>query len=221
MNSANVEPLTLKAYPAPKFVYFDLGNVLLYFDHPKAARQMAALAGLTQAEVWGIVFDSDLEMRYERGEIDCSAFYDEFCRRTNSRPDFAALKHAAADIFEPNHAVLDLVRNLHTAGHRLGVLSNTCAAHWEYCIAGRYPVLNDCFETYALSYQLKAMKPDSLIYFSAAELARVSPHEIFFVDDRPENVAGARAAGYDAVEYNSVEKLIEDLDQRGVLGSGS
>ena len=31
----------------PKFIYFDLGNVLLRFDHELACRQMAAVAGTT------------------------------------------------------------------------------------------------------------------------------------------------------------------------------
>jgi putative hydrolase of the HAD superfamily len=199
------------------FLYFDLGNVLLYFDHPKAARQMADLAGLSQKEVWEVVFDSDLEVRYERGDIDCRAFYDEFCRRTGSAPDFAALKGAAAEIFEPNHAVIELVEALHARGRQLGVLSNTCAAHWEYCLDGRYPFLNRCFETYALSYELKAMKPDPAIYSRAADLAGVPPGEIFFVDDRPENVAGACAAGYDAVLYHTPELLAAELTARRVL----
>ena len=30
----------------PEFVYFDLGNVLLYFDHGIAARSMAKLIGV-------------------------------------------------------------------------------------------------------------------------------------------------------------------------------
>jgi HAD superfamily hydrolase (TIGR01509 family) len=199
------------------FLYFDLGNVLLFFDHPKAARQMAELAGLTQKQVWEIVFDSDLEIRYERGDIDCREFYDEFCRRTGSSPDFAMLKRAAAEIFEPNQAVIELVETLHARGRRLGVLSNTCAAHWEYCLDGRYPFLNRCFETYALSYELKAMKPEAIIYSRAAELAGVVPGNIFFVDDRPENVAAACAAGYDAVLYHTPEQLAADLAARGVL----
>lgn len=220
MNSPNPELRTLnplRSRSTPQFIYFDLGNVLLFFDHPKAARQMAALAGMTQADVWAIVFDSDLEMRYERGEIDCRAFYDEFCRRTSSAPDFATLKLAAAEIFEPNHAVIDLVYRLKAQGHRLGVLSNTCAAHWEYCVDGRYPVLKECFEVYALSYELKAMKPASIIYQRAAELASVAPEQILFIDDRPENVAGAQAAGYDAVEYNSAAELEQQLRDRRLL----
>ena len=45
----------------PRFLYFDLDNVLLKFDHHLAARQMAEVAGLTEDRVWDLVFGSDLE----------------------------------------------------------------------------------------------------------------------------------------------------------------
>jgi HAD superfamily hydrolase (TIGR01509 family) len=200
----------------PTFLYFDLGNVLLYFDHPKAARQMAELSGKTQVEVWATVFDSDLEVRYERGDIDCRTFYDEFCARTDSTPDFEQLRFAAADIFEPNDGMIELVERLHARGHRLGVLSNTCAAHWDHCTDGRHPFLNRCFDVFALSYKLNSMKPDPAIYARAAELAGVAPQQILFLDDRPENVAAARVAGYDAVEYTTVEAFEGELQRRGL-----
>jgi FMN phosphatase YigB (HAD superfamily) len=97
------------------------------------------------------------------------------------------------------------------------VLSNTCAAHWEYCLDGRYPFLNRCFEKYALSFELKAMKPDPAIYARAAELAGVAPATIFFADDRPENVVAACAATYDAVLFHTPEQLLADLRARGLV----
>ena len=72
----------------PRFLYFDLGNVLLFFDHRLACRQMGALAGVAEETVWQIVFESDLEMRYEAGDIDDREFYEIFCRETGTRPDF-------------------------------------------------------------------------------------------------------------------------------------
>jgi FMN phosphatase YigB (HAD superfamily) len=199
------------------FLYFDLGNVLLHFDHHQAARQMAEVAGLDARQVWEIVFAGGLEAQYEEGALDSQQFYDEFCRQSHTRADFARLLAAGAAIFSPNFGVIALVRELHAAGHRLGVLSNTCAAHWEYCTDGRYPFLNECFEAYALSYELQSMKPAPRIYEQAAELAGVLPAEIFFVDDREENVAAARAVGFDAVLYESVEGLQNALAQRRLL----
>ena len=101
------------------------------------------------------------------------------------------------------------------AGCRLGILSNTTASHWRYCTS-RYGVLS-LFHVYAMSFNLQAMKPEPKIYAGAARLAGAEPGQIFFTDDRPEHVAGARAAGWDAVLFESAVQINEELRQRGVV----
>ncbi|MCH8924440.1 MAG: HAD family phosphatase [Planctomycetes bacterium] len=199
----------------PKFIYFDMGNVLLYFDHHRAARQMAEVAGMTEAEVWQIVFGGDLQGRFERGEMTPREFFDEFCGLSGKRPDFDALERAGSDIFWPNWSIFSLVIQLRSAGNRVGVLSNTSRSHWEYCV-GRYRLIETGFEQYALSFEIGAMKPDAAIYRAAAELAGVEPAEIFFTDDTAGHVAAARAAGFDAVQFIDTRKLVDELRQRGV-----
>ena len=49
------------------------------------------------------------------------------------------------------------------------------------------------------------MKPDRAIYDAAIERAGVAAHEVFFTDDRLENVEGARAVGIDAVQFVDCE----------------
>ena len=202
--------------PTPEFFYFDLGNVLLKFDHQLAARQMGEVAGLDAQRVWDVVFDSGLELRYEAGEVDDAAFYEEFCKLTDTRSDRDALLLAGSAIFTPNYSILPIVAGLQLANCRLGILSNTCTAHWRYCIDGRYPILNTAFNVYALSYELGAVKPSPKIFAGAAKLAGVAPEKIFFVDDIAGHVAGARAAGYDAVQYASAPALAAALRQRGL-----
>lgn len=201
----------------PQFFYFDLGNVLLNFDHEIACRQMAECAGISQQQVREIVFESDLEWRYERGDVTTRQFYDEFCRQSHTQPDFEALKHAAASIFELNSSIEPVVTALKRAGHRLGILSNTNETHWEYISDGRFAVVSEPFEIYALSYEMRAMKPEATIYPAAAEMAGHQPEEIFFVDDRQENVAAACQAGFDAVQYVTTESLVDQLQDRGVI----
>ena len=60
------------------------------------------------------------------------------------------------------------------------------------------------------------MKPDAAIFHAAAELCGYRPEEIFFVDDLPGHVAGARAAGFDAVQFTSAEALSAELRRRGI-----
>lgn len=206
---------------SPAFLYFDLGNVLLYFSHRRAAAQMAKVAGVDEERVWQLIFAAQgeqrcLEDRCERGELDARGLYDIFCSELGVQPDLAALEHAGSDIFDCNFSMIPLLAQLKLAGHRLGILSNTSASHWQHVTRERFEVLNWFFERIVLSYQVGSMKPDAKIYEFAAEQAGMPPEQIFFVDDRPENVAGARAAGIDAVIYESTSQLARDLMQRGI-----
>ncbi|MCU0871870.1 MAG: HAD family phosphatase [Pirellulaceae bacterium] len=204
----------------PKFLYFDLGNVVLPFDYLVAVRQMAGVAGVPPAAIQKVVFDSGLEDAYERGEMTTEQFYETFCQRTGKRPDCAALLVASSDMFRLDEAVAALILQLRNSGHRTGLLSNTCDAHWRFCVDRKFPILQQLFEVTALSYELRAMKPDPAIYEAAAALAGVAPGEIFFVDDRPEHVAGARQAGFDAVLFTGAAELAAALESRGVRPNG-
>ena len=59
-------------------------------------------------------------------------------------------------------------------------------------------------------------KPDSNIYQHAAKIAGCRPDELFFVDDRADNVAGAINAGLDAIVFESTAQLRRDLSNRGI-----
>ena len=201
----------------PSLLYFDLGNVLLNFDHEIACRQMAVTAGVPAELVREVVFNSDLQTSYETGLISTAEYYADFCRETTSQPGLDALCQAASDIFTPNQPVIDLLQQIQAQGHPMGILSNTCAAHWEFISDGRFPFIETCFTVYALSFELRCMKPRPEIYAAAAQLAEVAPSDIFFIDDREENVTGAQTAGFEAVRFTSVEQLTIDLRDRGLL----
>jgi HAD superfamily hydrolase (TIGR01509 family) len=199
----------------PKFLYCDLGKVLINFSVEQMFRQMGEVAGVEPARVRAAVIESGLQRQYELGQVSSREFYEAFCRGTLSRPDYAALARAANDIFELNASILPVVDQLHQAGYRLGILSNTCENHWEHCRA-HFPWLNDAFAVHALSFRIGACKPEAAIFHAAAELAGCQPREIFFTDDIAEHVAGAKAVGFDAVQYTGTPQLVADLRQRGI-----
>jgi len=201
---------------AIRFLYFDLGNVLLTFSHQLAAEQMADVAGVSSEQVWQLVFAGDLQRRYETGEISDQQFYEAFCTALNVRPGFKDVQRAASQIFEINMPIVPLVSQLAAAGHRLGILSNTCSAHWLHCREDTYSILGRLFPVCALSYELGVCKPDPRIFQRAAELAGVAPHEIFFTDDIPAHIAAAREAGWQAAPFTTVATLAADLRSLGV-----
>ncbi len=200
-------------FTTPRFLYFDLGNVLLFFDHEVACRQMADVAGVREELVRDVVFGSDLQLRYERGEITCEEFHDVFCRETKSQPTISALHRAGSDIFKLNVAIVPVVAGIRRAGYRIGILSNTCKAHWDF-ITPRYKLISSAFDLTVLSFEVGAMKPAPKIYEAAAKRANVLPNEILLVDDRDENVQAAREGGFDAVQFTSTPNLMQDLRDR-------
>ncbi len=199
-----------------QMVYFDLGNVLLHFDHQLSCQNLGHLFKVSPAEVQQVVFDSGLEDRYETGEISTQEFYELLCDRWGRKPPLQDVCHAAADIFTINHATVSLLVQLKAAGYRTGILSNTCEAHWRFVADGRYRFLVDFFDSLILSYEVKSMKPDRKIYQAAIDEAKLAAEEIFFMDDRPENVAGAIEAGLHAVHFTHGHDLASDFHQRGI-----
>lgn len=201
----------------PGFVYFDLGNVLLNFDHEIACTNLARVCQRDADSIRRVVFESELQEKYEDGRIGTSEFHESFCQELGVQIGIAELCHEASAIFEPNYPVLPIVTQLQRTGVPMGILSNTCSAHWDYVIDGKYCFLNQLFTVYTLSFEAGSSKPDQGIYQRAIEAAGVKPEEIFFVDDRAENVKGALANGFDAVQFTDSLDLARELISRDLL----
>ncbi|GAB2904704.1 HAD family hydrolase [Streptomyces mayteni] len=67
--------------------------------------------------------------------------------------------------------------------------------------------LTDFADAVVSSARVGVAKPDRRIYEIAAQLAGVAPERCLFVDDRLENVEGARALGMTGVHYRTVADL--------------
>jgi glucose-1-phosphatase len=211
-----------------KFLYFDLGKVILDFSHERMCAQMADASGTTVDAVRSFVLGDPESLaaliRYETGHLSTDEFFNEFCRITKTSPDRESLGRAAADIFSPIEPMQSLLAKLAAAGNRMAILSNTNAVQWEHIVAGKFPLLafgrpTCAFQWAILSYEVGVMKPEPGIYEAAIQKAGVAPHEIFFTDDRLENIEGAKALGIDAVQFIDANQLTAELQSRGIAGA--
>jgi len=212
----------------PKILYFDLGMVLVEFSHEQMCRQMADVAGTTPEAVWEALFSDGAcraaEIRYETGHLSTEEFLDCFCQATGTSADRKRLADAACNIFSPIEPMWKLARRLAAAGNRLALMSNTNAVQWQYLSDGRFPLVAmgqpvSVFDWAILSFEVGSMKPDRAIFDAAIERAGVAAREVFFTDDRLENVEGARAVGIDAVQFVDCDGLVAELRERGVQGA--
>ena len=197
------------------FIYFDLGNVLLSFTHQRGYSQIAAAARVSTEEVRAAMVRDRLSDRYEAGELSTSDFHSALCEHLNATLSITELSLAWGDIFDMMPQTVALAANLKSAGHRIGILSNTCAIHWEFA-STRFPVLSALFEPIVTSYAVGAMKPEASIYHAAASRVDLPPDDLFFVDDREENVQGAMDAGWHAHQFAGAQRLADELESLGV-----
>jgi HAD superfamily hydrolase (TIGR01509 family) len=61
------------------------------------------------------------------------------------------------------------------------------------------------------------MKPAEAIYRESLERIGLPPEECVFIDDREENVEGARRMNIHAIHYTGHERLVSSLAQWGVV----
>lgn len=200
---------------AIRFIFFDLGKVLVNFDLDQMMRQVSEVAGVGVDQVTAALFDDRLHERFELGELTIDEYHQGFCERIGRQPDLAKLHRAATEFFELNVDILRVISALGQTRFPLGILSNTCVTHWEYC-RQRYPFLRECFQLPLASFDLGMLKPHKDIYDHAAKMTGVAPNEVFFIDDILENVEGAKAAGWDAVQFTGARQLADELRKRGV-----
>lgn len=198
-------------------IYFDLGNVLLAFDHRKACRQMADAAGRSTDDVHACLFgDIALQAAYERGQLSSEQFCSRFREHLGVEVEDSHLLHAASDMFEVKSEMIPILIQLKAKGYDLGILSNTCEAHWKFVSDGRYELVGYFEGPRILSYEVQSMKPDPTIYEAAIAAVDCDPSEIFFTDDRVENVEAAIKAGIDAVLFTTAMQLSHELSHRGI-----
>jgi putative hydrolase of the HAD superfamily len=146
--------------------------------------------------------DPEEFVRELSGILELKATHEEFCGIWSS-------------IFLPDTLIPEELLVGLKQRYRLMLLSNTNAIHFEM-VRENYPLLRH-FDHLVLSYKVGALKPSPEIYAEALRHANCAPEECFFTDDIPAYVEGARAAGIDAVQFESHEQIERELKVRGVV----
>lgn len=194
-------------------VFFDLGNVLLFFDHHRMKQQIATCCKLSIEEV-SFLFQKYLD-GIERGSITTQALYSDVLKLGGKPTSFSDFTHALSNIFQPNLPVIALLERLKAQRTKLFLLSNTCDAHFSF--AQKHFDFLQLFDGFILSYEVGARKPDKKIYQKALEIGNCSSQECFYIDDVPAFVQAARSLNIDSEIYLKPEILHHHLIQRGIL----
>ncbi len=188
----------------PKAVVFDLGKVLVDFDYGIAIRNIAARSRVTVQELAHFITHSTLLFDYETGLVSTHDFFQRVRQVTGFDGDLNEFARLFADIFTPIEAMVRVQAQLRARGVPTYIFSNTNELAVVH-IRTHYPFFSD-FDDYIFSYEHRAMKPHASLYEVLELRSGLTGPELFYLDDRPENVAAGAARGWQAHLHESVEK---------------
>jgi len=203
------------AFPPIRAFLFDLGNVLVQFDHMAAARQITLQAKVSPQELYRLFFESPLIVDHDEGRISTQEFYEGLKLKIGLTLTYEQFLTIWNDIFTENKPMTTLVRGL-TKRYPCFLISNTNRPHFEYC-KEQFPILQELVG-WILSYEVGVLKPHPAIYRRALEMIQLPPPEIFYVDDRQDLIEAAQGIGFQTHRFTGHESLIEDLKAKGLDG---
>jgi FMN phosphatase YigB (HAD superfamily) len=204
-------------------VLFDLGRVIVNFDHAQICHGLARFCPYQAAEVHHIIFDGGLERQYDEGKLTSTEFYAEVLRRLHAEHlSYAEFATIWGDIFTLNADIFSLIPRLDPQVKRL-LISNTNEIHWQY-IRKFAPIVQYFSDPqqWVLSFAVQTRKPDTRIYTEAIRRAGVAAREILYLDDIPAYAEAFRALQGQAIVYDCrfhsreyLEKLLLEWDVPG------
>ena len=199
---------------------FDLGNVILPFEHRQIAVKLHETSRIqdrfTPDDLFKFLFDSDrgLVNPYEEGLMSSVDFFAKLREKYKLELEFDEFKDIWNIIFQEDLEVNDAIVYLKNKGYPVFLLSNTNELHFSY-IMERYPIVHSLDE-WILSYEVGAKKPKQKIYDAIFEKTDAVRNEVLYVDDIPAYVEAAKTYGIQGLHFKNAKDLWELLKENSI-----
>jgi putative hydrolase of the HAD superfamily len=203
-----------------KLFVFDLGNVILPFEHRQIAVKLHETSRIqdrfTPDDLFKFLFDRDrgLVNPYEEGLMSSVDFFAKLREKYKLELEFEEFQDIWNIIFEENAEVNDIIAYLKNKGFPIFLLSNTNELHFSY-IMERYPIVHSLDE-WILSYEVGAKKPKKKIYDTIFEKIDIVRGEVLYIDDIPEYVESAKTYGLQGLVFKNTKDIWELLKENSI-----
>jgi HAD superfamily hydrolase (TIGR01509 family) len=177
-------------------VVFDIGWVLVRFNYQPIIDLLRA-RGCEVDDLHALLERAALS-EHESGRLHGHALLERLAGLATAPVSHAELHAQWVGMFELDPPMLDLAHRL-SEHHKVYLLSNIGDLHWAH--------LSREYRFHALghgalpSYLAGAMKPHADIYQEAERRFSLVPAATVFIDDRADNIAAARARGWQGIVH--------------------
>jgi len=199
-------------------VVFDFGNVICFPPAREKIEHAAAEANLPADEFLRAMWKHRLP--YDAGETP-REYWRKVASAASTQFDDSLIErmvgHEIGFWNTYDARVLAWIKTLREKGYTIGILSNL--PHPIASSLRGTPGFLEHFNHITFSCDLQLIKPQAAIYEHSFQGLGVAPEETLFIDDKIENVEGARAAGMNAELFTTWEEFVKDVPRRYGLPS--
>jgi len=195
---------------------FDLGKVLIDFDHRVVSRLLArhaagdrpAPAEAIHEYIFGDAGPASPNAQMDRGTRSLASLHADVIARFGLTVSFDEFSQAWSAIFadDLDRATADRVAHLAARGFDIRICSNTNDPHWSG-LRSKYPLLEalDRNGQCLLSFRIGRIKTDDGFFAHVATVTGLAPADHLLIDDRHDNCQAAEAAGMRALQFRAGE----------------
>jgi len=179
-------------------ILFDIGNVLVVYDHATTLAAVAARYAVTPTVLEAAY--SKIGRSFGMGKLRPVQVCSTLNRMLGGQLTMDEFAAAFCAGLTRDDAALTYVAGLQVEDELfVGAISNTNAIHVNWLDA-HVPELND-FELVIMSNEVALLKPDPEIFELALELLDLPAGNVLYIDDAAENVAAASAIGMEGFTH--------------------
>lgn len=205
-----VIPSASSALDPPKALLFDLGRVVIRLDMNRTFEAWGAAAGVPASLLASRYAVCEHFEAYERGEIDANAWYQALRAKLGIDLDDATFERGwQALLSDVEPAVVAAIGRLRDS-MPVHAFTNTNVTH-RRLLDESYGDTMALFGQVFDSSRLGLRKPEPAAFERVVQAIGLPASEILFLDDLAANVAGARAAGLQAVQVTSADEVLAAL----------
>lgn len=156
---------------------------------------------------------TDLDMRSNLGQIDKPQFLADVAEITGvTVKELVKHRYCNVDDRDRHMSVIDWAHQLKLSGQlKLGLLSNVGRGWLDNFLHEN--VIEGLFDQQILSCEENVVKPNPRIFKLMADRLGVEPNECVMIDDKPDNIAGAKLAGMHGIVFTSCQQAKAELDK--------
>ncbi|MEK6568137.1 MAG: HAD family phosphatase [Candidatus Omnitrophota bacterium] len=200
-----------------KAVIFDLGNVLIGFDHTIAVKKILKHTPKKSQDIYDLFFDSALTQEFEKGKTGTLEFFKQVQIALELKISYREFLPIWNEIFFSKPESEDFVASLNS-GIKLALLSNVNQLHYEY-IREEFSSTIGLFEADKIipSFRTGFIKPDKKIYDLALKVLDMPKESVVYVDDRLDLIEAALSYGIKSIQFKTAQELRQKFQDLGII----